>query len=144
MKRLIVFSVLLTAGCSPQRSTEQGSHQANGANSKASASDFPPVPFSEIGWDGTRFTYRDAPFTGVTTEHYKDGQLKARYHIRGGLNHGLVEEWYENGRQKTKTTYEDGRHQGDNFYWNSDGTLQAHKVWKDDVLISESHPDKQP
>jgi antitoxin component YwqK of YwqJK toxin-antitoxin module len=100
------------------------------------------VPYKNLGWDSARglFTY---PFTGVATEQYKNGQMKLRYHIKDGKYDGLVEEWYENGKQKTKTNYEGGKHQGDNFYWNADGTLQAHKVWKDDVLVTE-HAEKKP
>lgn len=99
------------------------------------------VPYKTLGWDSatSRFLLNDRPFTGVTTDYYKpSGKLKARYHIREGVYDGLVEEWYDNGQQKTKTSYIAGQHQGDNFYWNADGTLQVHKVWKDNNLISET------
>lgn len=98
----------------------------------------PPVPFRSLGWENDRFTHLGQPFTGTTTDHYKPGTLKARYGIHEGRYHGLVEEWYENGQQKTKTSYEHGRHEGDNFYWNKDGSLQVHKVWKNDTLVSET------
>lgn len=98
----------------------------------------PPVPFRSLGWENERFTHLGQPFTGTTTDHYKSGSLKARYGIHEGRYHGLVEEWYENGQQKTKTSYAHGRHEGDNFYWNPDGSLQVHKVWKNDALVSET------
>jgi hypothetical protein len=98
----------------------------------------PAVPFRSLGWENDRFTHLGQPFTGTTTDHYKPGTLKARYGIHEGRYHGLVEEWYENGQQKTKTSYEHGRHEGDNFYWNKDGSLQVHKVWKNDTLVSET------
>ncbi len=130
---------LFLSSCSPEPQPESPDLKQSGSVPAPA-----PVPFKDLGWDGTRYTFKpeDAPearpFTGITTDHYKSGQLKARYQIKDGRYHGLVEEWYENGRQKTKTSYEEGKHQGDNFYWNPDGTLQVHKIWKDDVLVSES------
>jgi hypothetical protein len=137
MRPLLLLLALLPAACSPPQEKE---------GSKPVAAEPAPVPFKKLGWDsaGNLYTWEGKPFTGVTTEDYKSGQLKQRYHIKEGVYHGLVEEWYENGKQKTKTTYENGKHQGDNFYWNPDGSLQVHKVWKNDELISETHPDKHP
>lgn len=102
------------------------------------------VPYKSLGWDGTRLTLKDAaagtekPFTGVTTKFSKTGQLTARYEVKDGLYHGLVEEWYDNGHQLTRTNYLQGKHEGENVYWNRDGTLQSLKVWKDDVKVSET------
>lgn len=135
MRFLPVALFLLLASCAPPVETKD--------QTPASAAD-PAVPFAKLGWADNKFTWQGRPFTGVTTDQYKSGQLKARYGIKDGVYHGLVEEWYENGKQKTKTSYENGRHQGDNFYWNSDGSLQVHKVWKDDQLISEKHPGQKP
>ena len=132
MRILFILALLPTACCPPAEKTE---------TNPATAAEPSTVPFSKLGWAKDRFTI---PFTGLTTDHYKNGQLKARYHIKDGVYHGLVEEWYENGQQKTKTSYENGLHQGDNFYWNADGSLQVHKVWKDDVLVSETPPGENP
>jgi hypothetical protein len=127
MRRLLpaLAAVALLASCSPPPP----------APTPAAA---PPVPFRSLGWENDRFTHLGKPFTGTTTDHYKSGTLKARYGIHEGRYHGLVEEWHENGQQKTKTSYDHGRHEGDNFYWNQDGSLQVHKVWKNDVLVSET------
>ena len=136
MMRLLLTLALLPAACSPAPDKTE---------SKPAVSAEPPAaPFPKLGWAESRFTWEGKPFTGVTTDYHKNGQLKARYHIKDGVYHGLVEEWYENGQQKTKTSYENGLHQGDNFYWNADGSLQAHKVWRDDNLVSESRPEKNP
>ena len=151
--RPVIILALLHGACSP--ADEKGAKPADQdrsvspQNSNAIPgpdliSDAGAVPFSKLGWAESRFTWEGNPFTGVTIDHYKNGQLKARYHIKEGVYHGLIEEWYENGKQKTRTSYENGLHQGDNFYWNSDGSLQVHKVWKDDVLVSESHPESKP
>jgi antitoxin component YwqK of YwqJK toxin-antitoxin module len=150
--------ILLPVACSPD--SDRGTAQPPAAPSEAGltnpaitrgapAPDEVPaeVPFQNLGWDGSRYTYKAPgasvanPYTGITTDHFKSGGLKARYGLHEGVYHGLVEEWYENGQQKTKTSYQHGKHEGDNFYWNQDGTLQAHKVWKDDILVKETpHP----
>lgn len=128
-------AALALASCTPPVETKDPTPASAAA---------PVVPYAKLGWSESRFTWEGKPFTGVTTDQYKSGQLKARYGIKEGLYHGLVEEWYENGHQKTRTSYENGRHQGDNFYWNADGSLQVHKVWKDDRLLSEKRPEKAP
>jgi hypothetical protein len=149
--------ILLPIACSPDsdRGTAQPqaapaeAARANPENSPGAPSPAgvpAEVPFKILGWDGNRYTYKAPgaseaiPYTGVTTDHFKSGGLKARYGLHEGVYHGLVEEWYENGKQKTKTSYQHGKHEGDNFYWNEDGTLQVHKVWKDDVLVKETPP----
>ena len=129
--RLALLPALLLAACSPNPTPSPVAAPAPAS---------PPVPFRQLGWDSDHFTWEGKPFTGTTTDHYKSGALKCRYGIRNGRYHGLVEEWYENGNPKTRTAYEDGRHEGDNFYWNPDGSLQSHKNWKNDSLVSESHP----
>jgi len=144
MIRFLLPATLLVAACSPDTESRQAA--AAKPNPPPAAPETTAVPFKQLGWDGSRYTFKpqDAseakPYTGITTDHYKSGQLKARYGLKDGVYHGLVEEWYENGRQKTKTSYENGQHQGDNFYWNSDGTLQVHKVWKDNDVVSETRP----
>ena len=139
MMRPLLLSCALLAACSPEVDRSAVPAPVESGEGKPVGTE--AVPFKKLGWDSatSRFLLEDKPFTGLTTDFYKpSGQLKARYHVQEGVYHGLVEEWYENGQQKTKTSYEDGKHQGDNFYWNSDGTLQAHKVWKDDLLVSET------
>lgn len=98
------------------------------------------VPYAKLGYADNRFTLDGTPFTGVTTDHYPHGSLRRRYQIREGVFDGLVEEWYDTGRPKARTAYAGGKHNGDNIYWNPDGTLQVRKVWKDDVLLSEEKP----
>lgn len=145
MQRGIFLILLSLTACTPEAEQRE--------SKPAPAAAVPEVPFKDLGWDGSRYTLKDGPagaekpFTGVTTKHNKAGRLLARYGVKEGVYHGLVEEWYENGKQKTKTSYAHGRHEGDNFYWNPDGTLQVHKVWRDDVLISETpgtNPGAQP
>jgi hypothetical protein len=139
MRRLPVTLSFFLAACSPPIGKPETKPAPAAEQTTA-----PAVPFPKLGWAENRFTWEGQPFTGVTTDHSKDGTLKLRYHLKDGVYHGLVEEWYPNGNRKTKTNYKNGRHEGDNFYWNPDGSLQAHKVWKDDQLVSEDHADKAP
>ena len=130
MKRLLFLFAMFLSACSPPAEKPAGD-----ASSPAGAE---PVPYSKITWKED-INYLDGkPFTGIAVQNYKNGQLMSRYPMKDGVYHGVVEEWYEDGKQKTKTSFENGKHQGDNFYWNPDGTLQVHKVWRDDVLVSET------
>ena len=130
MKRLLFLFAMLPPGCSPPA-------EKLAANAAPAAST-EPVPYSKIKWiEG--INYLDGKlFTGIAVQKHKDGQLMSRYPMKAGVYHGLVEEWYEDGKKKTATSFENGKHQGDNFYWNPDGTLQVHKVWKDDNLVSQT------
>ena len=146
MLRLCLITLVATVACSPADRGEPAKPAARTENAAPGAAPPvepgpEPVPYKSLGWDSatSRFLLDGKPFTGVTTDYYKkSGKLKARYHIKEGVYHGLVEEWYENGVQKTRTSYVDRKHEGDNFYWNEDGTLQVHKVWKNDNLVSET------
>ena len=147
MKMLIAATVALTALIHPLRAQENPAAPAKPVAPPAAPAPEPvPVPYAKVGWDSatSRFTLEGKPFTGITTASHRNGKLKLRYEIREGVYHGLVEEWHDNGQQMTKTRYENGKHQGDNFYWNRDGSLQVHKVWKDDKLISETPGPKKP
>lgn len=152
MLRLCLITLVTTVACSPADRGEPAKTaprtDANAQNAPAPAESGPaPVPYKTLGWDSatSQFLLEGKPFTGVTTDYYKkSGKLKARYQIKDGYYHGLVEEWYENGVQKTRTSYVNRKHEGDNFYWNEDGSLQVHKVWKDDNLVSETPGPKSP
>lgn len=136
MKRLLLLLAILPAACTPPAEKP--------AKVKETAAEQVPVPYDKIEWK-ENVNYLDGkPFTGVTVQHHKNGQIMTRYHIRDGALHGLVEEWYVDGRQKTKTSFENGKHEGDNFYWNPDGSLQVHKVWKDNELVSETPGPAKP
>jgi hypothetical protein len=139
--RFLLFPLLLLAACSPETPPAQ---EAARTTVPASIDTAPgpsaeAVPYAKLGWAENRYTWQGAPFTGSAEDSYKKtGRLKMRYGIRDGVFHGLVEEWYENGNKKTQTRYNSGRHEGDNFYWNADGSLQVHKVWRGDQLVSET------
>ena len=130
MKRFLFLLAMLPAACAPP--SEQSGGRSDAATEPA------PVPYSQIQWKEDVNYLDGKPFTGVTVQYHKNGQLMSRYHMKDGIYHGLVEEWFADGKQKTKTSFVNGKHEGDNFYWNPDGTLQVHKVWKEDNLVSET------
>ena len=133
MKRIFLLLILFLTTCSPP------------PGPAGKVDPVPePVPYSKIDWKDDVHYHNGKPFTGVTVQYHKIGNLQSRYAIKDGVYHGLVEEWYESGQQKTKTSFESGKHEGDNFYWNPDGTLQTHKVWKGDHLISETPGTAKP
>lgn len=136
MKRILVLMAVLPAACAPPSEKPATAHET--------AAEPVPVPYAKIQWKENVHYLDGKPFTGVTVQYHKNGQIMSRYHIKDGARHGLVEEWYEDGKQKTKTNFENDRHEGDNFYWNPDGSLQVHKVWKDDVLVLETPGPAKP
>jgi hypothetical protein len=149
MTRACFYALTFLAACSPEVEKRDDSVATPPAKSSAGSpvmaaaypTDPAAVPYKQLGWDSetSRLLLDGKPFTGVTTDFYKTtGKLKARYEVKDGVYHGLVQEWYDNGQQTTKTSYVNGKHEGDNFYWNRDGTLQVHKVWKDNNLVSET------
>lgn len=133
MKQVCLLPILFFTACSPPESPAGKGDPAPG-----------PVPYSKIDWKDNVHYLNGKPFTGVTVQFHKNGNLLSRYAMKDGVYHGLVEEWYESGQQKTKTSFEGGKHEGDNFYWNADGTLQVHKVWKSDDLVSETRGTAKP
>jgi antitoxin component YwqK of YwqJK toxin-antitoxin module len=133
-----VFLAVAGASCNrtPTPPPETPSATAEAAQPKIELA----VSYADLGYAGGLFTYANQPFTGTTEENYpNDGPLKSRYGFKNGVYHGVVEEWYENGNKKTQTHYVDGLHEGENRYWNRDGSPQSKKIWKADVLISEEH-----
>lgn len=126
----LLFLAALAGGCSRETSPA--------AKVEAAAPVVAPVDYAALGYENGIFTHEGKPFTGVSTEFYKNRTMKSRYGFQAGLHHGLVEEWYENGNRKTLTHYQSGKHEGENRYWNSNGTPQVLKIWKNDVLISET------
>lgn len=151
MKRLLLLPLLALAACSPDAPPAASAPAQPAAPALPASMGTAPapsagaVPFSKLGWADNKYTWEGKPFTGTTEDTFKKtGKLRLRYQLKDGAYHGLVEEWYENGNKLTHTLYENAQHQGDNIYWNTDGTLQAHKVWKDNVKISETHGEKRP
>lgn len=130
MKHCLILLAMLPAACSPPVEKPAGKSEA--------AAEQAPVPYSKIQWKEDVNYLNGRRFTGITVQYHKNGQLMSRYQMKDGVYHGLVEEWFEDGKQKTKTSFVSGKHDGDNFYWNPDGTLQVHKVWKEDILVSET------
>jgi hypothetical protein len=84
------------------------------------------------------------PFQGVARMRHGDGTAKGEYPMRNGKMHGVVKEWWENGRQAVETHFEDGQRHGKNTYWDMQGRLTKLQVYERGKSVSEetfSHSD---
>ncbi len=99
-----------------------------------------PVDYRKLTWSDGHFLLDGRPFTGVAELRDRDGRLKARYPMRDGELHGLVEEWHPNGRRSAATWFERNRRNGTNEYWDADGRLLKRQVWQNDELVDSSDP----
>lgn len=79
-----------------------------------------------------------APFTGVALKHSDDGRiLLRRWEMRDGRFHGLVEEWWDNGKKMTETHFENGVRHGENRYWYMSGDPQKLQIYERGVSVKE-------
>jgi antitoxin component YwqK of YwqJK toxin-antitoxin module len=92
-----------------------------------------------------KWLYAEAPYTGVITDAYKNGQARVRWQLQHGLLHGVVREWWQNGQQSTETHFHQGQRHGLNRYWDKQGVLLKEQVYDHDVSVSEKlWPDGKP
>jgi len=98
------------------------------------------VDYQKLAWSDGKFLLEGRPFTGVAELRDREGRLKARYPMQDGQLHGLVEEWYPNGRRSTATWFVHNRRHGTNEYWDAEGRLLKRQVWQDDELVDSSDP----
>jgi len=69
--------------------------------------------------------------SGVHRAWYKNGQQKFEYHFNTlGLYHGTVREWYQKGQTYTSFNFRNGKEEGAQQMWNSDGKIRANFVVK--------------
>jgi hydroxypyruvate isomerase len=78
------------------------------------------------------------PFTGVAIKYSDDGKvLLRRWEMKEGHLHGLVEEWWDNGKKMTETHFENGKRHGENRYWYMNGDPQKLQIYEHGVSLSE-------
>lgn len=99
-----------------------------------------PVDYQKLSWNNGRFLLDGRPFSGVAELRDREGRLMARYPMRDGELHGLVEEWHPNGRRSAATWFEHNRRHGTNEYWHADGRLWKRQIWQNDELVDSSDP----
>ena len=68
-------------------------------------------------WTNGELWYADQPFSGVLTETYPNGQVKAKTEYYQGRQHGTSWMWYEDGQPLWERHYRNGKKHG------------AHKGW---------------
>ncbi|MGK0184506.1 MAG: hydroxypyruvate isomerase [Verrucomicrobiales bacterium] len=101
----------------------------------------PPMPKAEISKlkenEGV-WSLDGAPFTGAAIKHSEDGKiLLRRWEMKNGLLHGLVEEWWDNGKKMTETHFDNGKRHGENRYWYMSGDPQKLQIYEHGKSISE-------
>lgn len=98
----------------------------------------PEADYKKLGFANDRITNEGQPYTGVAIKKDKQGNKRARYIYKEGLLHGLVEEWYADGKKSTECTFTENQRNGTNTYWNTDGTLMKRQVWKSGKLVDST------
>ena len=87
--------------------------------------------------DGS-FSLDGKPFTGTATDvHKKSGNRSKNYQFKDGKLHGLIREWYDNGKMAAKKFYDEGKRHGKTEYWDEAGKLTSTKIYKDDQHVDE-------
>ncbi len=61
--------------------------------------------------------YDEQPFSGVLTEAYARGQLKAKTEYARGLQHGTSRMWYEEDQPLWQRQYQNGKKHGEHKGW---------------------------
>jgi len=102
------------------------------------------VPYEKLVYEsqGVQAVFKDAEtgkgFTGVSQNHDKNGKLIGEFHFKDGLFHGLVSEWYPNGKKKSETEFVKGVRTGRNTEWTEAGLLYQERVYDKDHIVSET------
>ena len=95
--------------------------------------------------DSTYEVSSNKPFTGVSVEYYKNGQLKEKTFYRGGKENGPYQAHHESGKLMGRGTYKDGKLIGafETFYEN--GRLWFKVLYDDGKQVSREmyHEDGQ-
>lgn len=78
-----------------------------------------------------RVLWRGRPYSGTLVEVGPDGQLLARYRVRGGWLHGRCERWTGDGRRLSEFRYRKGRPRGLQKMYRPDGSFRANWVDRD-------------
>ena len=78
--------------------------------------------------------YENAKMTKVITYYDSPGAYKLYQRFNNGFPEGWQESWYENGNQKERVFYIEGKINGEWFLYREDGTLEELRHYKDDWL----------
>ena len=101
------------------------------------------VPYEKLDYEsqGVSGIFKDKEtgkgFTGVSKNHDKKGNLIGEFHFKNGLLHGMVTEWYPNGKKKSETEFVNGARTGKNIEWTEVGLIYQERVYDNDHIVSE-------
>lgn len=98
------------------------------------ADDAGAADYKKLGYADGKITSEGKPYTGTAIRRDKQGNKRARYSYKEGLLHGLVEEWYADGKKSTECTFVENQRHGTNTYWNADGSLMKRQIWENGQL----------
>jgi antitoxin component YwqK of YwqJK toxin-antitoxin module len=97
----------------------------------------PEVEYRDIGKKDDLFVWNGQPFTGVAYTNLPSGLRVQEMPMKHGLFHGVVREWYEDGKPKVETNFVEGKRHGSNQYWFPDGTLMKTQRYENDHPVAE-------
>lgn len=99
------------------------------------------LPYKDLKYVNNSFAdpQTKKPFSGISKDYYKDGQLKAEYPIKNGFYEGTVKEWHPNGKPLAETEFVKGERVGKNREWTEAGLLYRERVYDHDRIVSEKN-----
>lgn len=80
------------------------------------------------------FKFDIEPHIRVKNDYYKNGNIKfIRTYIDDTLSKN--EGWYQNGEKYFEDNYTNGIRNGEQYIWNSNGTIKDMKIYRNGVLM---------
>ena len=75
----------------------------------------------------------------VKKEYWDNGKLKSETHYENGKEEGLKTFWYESGEKKEESYYREGKKQGKTTGWDKDGNKTHESQFVDGHKVHEKN-----
>ncbi|RNB61505.1 toxin-antitoxin system YwqK family antitoxin [Brevibacillus gelatini] len=82
------------------------------------------------------------PFNGIAYELYGDGRLRYFCFYKNGFQHGLFQEFYENGEKKSEQIMRHGQTKGKKTSWYRNGKIKSLGEYENGVELSYNEWDE--